>query len=74
MDMQEYIDAAQTLIKRLNAPTVAHSVWVKTDVVDGEFVRSLCVSVRPGWKAKVKLPTEHSGIPVVEVPWPRGQA
>lgn len=70
--MQNYIDAAQTLIAQLNAPPVAHSVWVRTDVVEGEFVRSLCVSIRPGWKSKVKVPKEHAGIPVVEVPWPKG--
>jgi len=70
--MQDYINAAQTLITTLNAPPQAHSVWVKTDVVDGEFVRSLCVSVRPGFKSKIKIPAEHQGIPVVEVPWPKG--
>lgn len=70
--MQNYIDAAQGLIQKLNAPPQAHSVWVKTDVVDGAFVQSLCVSIRPTYKAKIKIPAEHNGIPVVEVPWPKG--
>lgn len=70
--MQDYINAAQTLIAKLNAPPQAHSVWVKTDVVAGEFVRSLCVSIRPTYKAKIQIPAEHMGIPVVQVPWPKG--
>ncbi len=61
---------AQTLIQRLNAPAQWHSVFIRTSVgEDGEFVRELCVSVRPG--KNVKVPTEHQGIPVVNVPWPK---
>lgn len=72
MTDQTYLDAAQSLILRLNAPAQVHSVWIGTEVVDGEFKRSLNVSVRPGWKNRIKVPTEHLGIPVVEVPWPKG--
>lgn len=72
--MTDYLAAAQSLIIRLNAPPQAHSVYVQTAVDDEtkEFKKSLCVSIRPSWKAKVKVPTEHLGIPVVEVPWPKG--
>ncbi len=72
--MTDYLTAAQTLIQRLNAPAQAHSVWIGTEVdpETKEFVRSLCVSIRPGWKSKITVPTEHHGIPVVNVPWPKG--
>lgn len=71
--MTDHLTAAQTLIVRLNAPAQAHSVWIKTEVDDeGRFVKSLCVSIRPGWKDKIKVPTEHEGIAVVNVPWPKG--
>lgn len=61
---------AQTLIQRLNAPAQWHSVFIRTTVDEnGHFVRDLCVSVRPG--KKIKVPKEHQGIPVVQVPWPK---
>lgn len=62
---------AQTLIQRLNAPAQWHSVFIRTSVDPDtkQFVRELCVSVRPG--KKVSVPTEHQGIPVVQVPWPK---
>lgn len=62
---------AQTLIRQLNAPAQWHSVFIRTSVDDeGKFVRELCVSVRPG--KKVNVPAMHQGIPVVQVPWPKG--
>ena len=63
---------AQTLIQRLNAPAQWHAVFIRTEVDEDtkQFVRSLCVSIRPGYESKVKVPKEHQGIPVVQVPWP----
>ena len=70
--MSDHIEAAQSLILRLNAPAQHHSVWGRTEVdpKTKEFVKSLCVSIRPG--NKIKVPSEHMGIPVVQVPWPKG--
>ena len=72
--MTDHLSAAQSLIVRLNAPPQAHSVWIGTEVdaETKEFKRSLCVSIRPTWKSKIAVPKEHMGIPVVEVPWPKG--
>jgi len=71
--MTDYNAAAQTLIARLNAPAQYHSVWIRTEVdQDGQFQKALCVSIRPGHENKVKIPTEHMGIPVTRVPWPEG--
>lgn len=69
-----HLEAAQTLIQRLNAPAQFHSVWVKTEVdpETKEFKKSLCVSIRPAQVNKIKVPAEHMGIPVVQVPWPKG--
>jgi hypothetical protein len=71
--MTDYSEAAQTLIKRLNAPAQFHSVWIKTEIDPDtqQFTKSLCVSVRPEHVNKVKVPAEHMGIPVVNVPWPK---
>jgi len=65
---------AQSLITRLNAPAQFHSVWIRA-AVDPETGHAtgrqeLCVSIRPG--KKVNVPSEHMGVPVVQVPWPRG--
>jgi hypothetical protein len=73
--MTDYLAAAQSLIRQLNAPAQSHSVWIAADVdEDGRATgkQSLCVSIRPNWKAKITVPTEHQGIPVVNVPWPKG--
>lgn len=73
--MTDLTAAAQSLILRLNAPPQAHSVYVQATVDEhGKAIgkQHLCVSIRPSWKAKIKVPTEHLGIPVVEVPWPKG--
>ena len=68
-----YIEAAQSLIVRLAAPAQYHSVWIKAEVNEaGEMKKSLCVSIRPGQVNKIKVPDEHLGIPVVQVPWPKG--
>lgn len=65
--------AAQSLIVSLNAPAQWHSVWIKTDVdpETKQFVKSLCVSIRPEHASKIRVPDEHQGIPVVKVPWPK---
>lgn len=67
------LDAAQALIKQLNAPAVAHSVWIaaEPDATTKEFKQRICVAIRPQYKLKIKVPTECRGFPVVEVPWPR---
>jgi hypothetical protein len=68
-----YIEAAQSLIKQLNAPAQFHSVWVRNvDPETGQPSRALCVSIRPAQVSKIKVPESHMGIPVVQVPWPRG--
>ena len=69
-----YIEAAQSLILRLAAPAQHHSVWIRSDVdpETKEFVKSLCVSIRPAQVGKIKVPDVHMGIPVVQVPWPKG--
>lgn len=70
--MTDLSQAAQSLIVRLAAPAQWHSVWIKTEVdQNGHFQKSLCVSVRPGYESKVKVPETHMGVPVVNVPWPK---
>ncbi len=79
--MTDHLQAAQSLIRRLTvggnpAPAQAHSVWVQT-VIDPETgfatgAQQLCVSIRPEWKSKITVPDIHEGIPVVNVPWPKG--
>lgn len=74
------IDAAQSLILSLNSPAIGHAVWVNTDVVrldpddpkTGEFVQTIHVAVRPTYLNKIKVPKEHQGHTVVQVPWPKG--
>ncbi len=73
-EMTDHIAAAQSLILQLNAPAQYHSVWIRTDVdpETKQFVRSLCVSIRPAQLKNIKVPDSHMGIPVVQVPWPKG--
>lgn len=74
---------AQTLIRRLAAPAQWHSVFIRAQTapeLDGHGEptgrvyatgkHELCVSIRPEKLSQVKVPTEHQGIPVVQVPWP----
>lgn len=82
--MTDYLNAAQTLIRQLRvegnpAPAQAHSVWVRAETVEDEDGKlratgkqELCVSIRPGWQKKIAVPEFHEGIPVVNVPWPKG--
>ena len=78
MTDQTYLNAAQGLIKRLNSPAQAHSVWIasETEELDGVTRATgrhqLCISIRPEWKDRVSVPRDHAGISVVEVPWPKG--
>jgi hypothetical protein len=72
--MPDHIAAAQSLILRLNAPPQYHSVWVRNEVQeDGSVKQLLCVSIRPAQVKNIHVPAEHMGIPVVQVPWPKGQ-
>lgn len=72
--MTDLIQVAQSLITRLNAPAQWHSVWIRSQVdpetglATGD--QELCVSIRPG--KTVNVPNEHMGVPVVQVPWPKG--
>lgn len=69
--MTDLSQTAQSLIVSLHAPAQWHSVWIRNvDPETGKHEQSLCVSVRPGYESKVKVPKEHLGIPVVNVPWP----
>lgn len=81
--MADLTQHAQTLIRRLNAPAQWHSVWIRAETAPeldadnqptGRLIatgkQELCVSIRPG--KKVNVPAEHDGIPVVLVPWPKG--
>lgn len=76
--MTDHLTAAQSLIRQLNAPAQAHSVWVRAETIeeDGKLratgKQELCVSIRPNWVSKIKVPEIHEGIPVVNVPWPKG--
>jgi hypothetical protein len=71
--MVDHLDAAVSLIQRLNAPAQFHSVWVRSEVQDdGSIQKMLCVSIRPAQMKQIKVPSEHMGIPVVQVPWPKG--
>lgn len=63
--------AAQSLIRSLNAPAQYHSVWIRTETEDGQFKKSLCISVRPGHEHQVRVPAEHMGFQIVNVPWPK---
>lgn len=68
------IDAAQSLILSLNSPAIGHAVYVNTDTDPDtkEFVQTIHVAVRPTYLNKIKVPKEHQGHTVVQVPWPRG--
>lgn len=70
----KYLQAAQSLILALHAPAQHHSVWIKNEVdpETGAVNTALCVSIRPAQVGKIKVPAEHMGIPVVQVPWPKG--
>lgn len=73
-DVAKLKNLASSLIESLNAPAVAHAVWVESTVgSDGEFINRLCMSVRPGFEDAVSIPTEHEGEPVKRVVWPEGE-
>ena len=70
--MTDFVEAAQSLVKKLAAPPQAHSVYIRTDVGDDhEFKRTLCVSWHPQFKGNRTLPDMHMGYPVEIVPWPK---
>jgi hypothetical protein len=71
--MSNHIEAAQSLILKLNAPPQYHSVWVRNEVMpDGSVKPMICVSIRPAQVSRIKVPDEHMGFPVIRVPWPKG--
>ena len=70
--MSDPIQAATSLVKKLNAPAQAHSVYIQTNVgPNGQFEKVLCVSIRPEWKSKIQVPAKHMGYPIHEVEWPK---
>lgn len=67
------IEAAQSLVLSLNSPAVGHSVYVHQEVnEDKSLTPTIHVAVRPTYLNKIKVPTEHQGYPVKQVPWPKG--
>lgn len=67
------------------APAQAHAVWVRAEIIDkldekgkptGTLLatgkQELCVSIRPGWISKIRVPETYEGFRVVNVPWPKG--
>lgn len=69
--------AAADLVRMFNqnpkTPPMSHAIWVQTGVGEnGEFARSIAVSVHPDWTGKVKIPLQHAGVPVTKVQWPKG--
>ena len=71
--MTDYVEAATSLVKTLNAPPQAHSVYIKTETTaGGDFTRKICVSWHPKYKGDKNLPAEHMGYPIEVTPWPKG--
>lgn len=68
----DYVQAATSLVKKLNAPPQAHSVYIRAETTAaGQFKHSICVSVRPEWKSKIQIPEKHMGFDVIQVDWPQ---
>ena len=71
--MSDAIEAATGLVKKINLPAQAHSVYIRTETTaGGEFSKTLCVSWNPGLKSPPELPNEFMGFPVEVTPWPKG--
>ena len=69
----DYVEAATGLVKKLNLPPQAHSVFIRTETTaGGDFKRTLCVSWNPGLKSPPELPNEFMGYPIELVEWPKG--
>ncbi len=71
--MTKYVEAASDLVRALNAPPQAHSVYIRTDVDQDskEFKHTLCISWHPKYKGNRKIPKMYKGYPVELVPWPK---
>ena len=69
------IEACQAFIKSLNQPAAYHSVWVRTQVDDNskEFMRDICIAVRPEKKQLFKIPKDFNGYTVTQIEWPKDQ-
>lgn len=63
--------AARKVITKLRTRANMHSVWVQTDVVDGEFRDRIAVAVSPDEKtgADRRVPATMDGYEIVQVPW-----
>lgn len=71
------IEATQSLVLQYGQqglPAVAHSVYLsqEKDEDTGELIPTIHVAVRPTYAKRIKVPTEHQGHPVKQVPWPKG--
>jgi hypothetical protein len=72
--MTDYVQAAQELVRQINAPPQAHSVFIRTDVDEQskEFKHTLCVSWHPNFKGNKTVPKHIMGYSTKIVPWPKG--
>lgn len=76
------LGASSKLVAQLNARIPrgmrgVHSVWIRTDTVEGEFVQRICVALNPNAMPRVlaslpAIPASIDGFPVVRVDWPSG--
>lgn len=67
-----YRAAATALVESFTGlPPAAHSVFVHTatDPETREFVHTVRIAVNTDWSAKVKVPAEIDGKPIVQVDW-----
>ena len=64
------VEAAQNLVRRLQAPAQAHSVWVNRQLIDGEFRDRICISIHPKCTKPLNIPDNIDGYEVAKLPWP----
>lgn len=65
------LEATQSLVLtfgQLGHPAIAHSVYLN----NAGPIPEIHVAVRPTYLNKIKVPKEHQGHTVVQVPWPKG--
>jgi len=69
----DIMQAVQTFIVKLNQPAIAHAIWVRTqaDPETHEFIRDICIAVRPSYRNRMTIPLEHEGYPITQIPWPK---
>ena len=69
--MQEYLDAASSLIETLGVPPQVHAIWVHAavDPETREPVHTVRAAIHPEWEGQILLPREVNGVAVVQVDW-----